>query len=301
MKQSFPILTSTQRFLFRPFRWLLIRFFPRLFLSLQYRFITGHKLNLDHPIRYTEKLQYLRWKVYPFNPLVIQATDRIGMRDFVTTLGLAQHLIPLLGVYHSAEAIPFTQLQKPYVIKATHGSNMNYFVKKQGDENLALIKKKINTWLKTDYGKLTLEPHYSKIKPRIMIEQFLISPFEFPIEYKLHVFNGTVKFLYVVTNRGKDIRYTLYDRHWKPFDGAQFNGWKKSDLPINQPRQFDQMLTIAEKLGQSFPFVRVDLYAMLDKIYVSELTFTPAKGTLRLDDDQTDFIIGEWLNVHEKK
>jgi hypothetical protein len=163
------------------------------------------------------------------------------------------------------------------------------------------IKKKINTWLKTDYGKLTLEPHYSKIKPRIMIEQFLTSSFEFPIEYKLHVFNGTVKFLYVVTNRGKDIRYTLYDRHWKPFDGAQFNGWKKSDLPINQPRQFDQMLTIAEKLGQSFPFVRVDLYAMLDKIYVSELTFTPAKGTLRLDDDQTDFIIGEWLNVHEKK
>ena len=57
------------------------------------------------------------------------------------------------------------------------------------------------------------------------------------------------------------------------------------------------MVKIAERLGKNFPFVRVDLYNIDGKIYFSELTFTPAKGTLILDDDQCDFEMGEWLDI----
>ena len=57
------------------------------------------------------------------------------------------------------------------------------------------------------------------------------------------------------------------------------------------------MFIFAEQLGKNFPFVRVDLYNINGKIYFSELTFTPAKGTLILDDDKCDFEIGEWLDI----
>ena len=57
------------------------------------------------------------------------------------------------------------------------------------------------------------------------------------------------------------------------------------------------MLAMAEKLAKPFPFVRVDLYSIHGKIYFSEMTFTPAKGTLILDDDQVDFEMGEWLDL----
>ena len=33
------------------------------------------------------------------------------------------------------------------------------------------------------------------------------------------------------------------------------------------------------------------------KIYFGEMTFTPAKGTLILDDDSADFEMGEWLKI----
>ena len=57
------------------------------------------------------------------------------------------------------------------------------------------------------------------------------------------------------------------------------------------------MIDIASKLSKGFEFVRVDLYNINGKIYFSEMTFTPAKGTLILDDDNADFEMGEWLDI----
>ena len=57
------------------------------------------------------------------------------------------------------------------------------------------------------------------------------------------------------------------------------------------------MVKLAEEMAKEFPFVRVDLYNINGKIYFSELTFTPAKGTLIFDDDKADFEIGEWLDI----
>ena len=59
------------------------------------------------------------------------------------------------------------------------------------------------------------------------------------------------------------------------------------------------MIRIAETLASPFPFVRVDLYDVNGKIYFSEMTFTPAKGTLIFDDDRADFEQGEWLDISE--
>ena len=101
----------------------------------------------------------------------------------------------------------------------------------------------------------------------------------------------------MVTGRKKDIRYNNYYIDWTPFDGSQFNGWKKTDYPLEKPDNFDEMVNLAETLAKEFPFVRVDLYNINGKIYLSEMTFTPAKGTLILDDDQCDFEMGKWLDI----
>lgn len=104
----------------------------------------------------------------------------------------------------------------------------------------------------------------------------------------------------MVTGRGQDIRYTNFYIDWTRFDGSQFNGWKSSDVPIEKPKNFDTMILIAEKLAKPFPFVRVDLYEINGKIYISEMTFTPAKGTLILDDDRCDFEMGAWLDIDKE-
>ena len=58
----------------------------KTYVKLQYRYITHHKLNLRNPIRYTEKLQYLRVYTYPKNPLVSKCASRDGLREYATSL-----------------------------------------------------------------------------------------------------------------------------------------------------------------------------------------------------------------------
>lgn len=289
-----------KRALVVPFRGIIKKVAPTFYVKSQYKYITHHKLDLKNPTRYTEKLQYLRFYVYPKDELVSKCASRDGAREFLKENGLEELLIPCYGIYEKFEDIDFDKLPNSFVLKCTHACAFNEIVRDKSKINKDELKKKFNKWLKTNYGKKTLEMHYSPIKPQIIIEEYIGEIDELPTEYKIHVFNGKARSMYVVTGRGKDIRYNNYYIDWKPFDGSQFNGWKKTDYELKSPQNWDKMVQIAEILGKKFPFVRVDLYNINGKIYFSELTFTPAKGTLILDDDKCDFEMGEWLDINAK-
>ncbi len=285
-----------KRALVLPFRGIIKKISPVTYVKLQYKYITHHKLNLKNPKRYTEKLQHLRLYEYPNNDLVSKCASRVGVREYIKELGLDEYLIPCLGIYDNFDDINFAELPNQFVMKCSHACAFNMIVKDKSTLDINEARKKFDKWLKTNYGKKTIELHYAKIKPQIIIEKY-IGGLELPLEYKIHVFNGKAKNLYVVSGRGKDIRYNNYYIDWTPFDGSQFNGWKKTDYPLNKPENFDEMIKLAETLAKPFPFVRVDLYNIDGKIYFGEMTFTPAKGTLILDDDKADFEMGEWLKI----
>ena len=282
-----------------PFRGVVKAFSKKAYISYQYKYITHHKLNWKDPTRYTEKLQYLRLYVYPKNPLVSQCAGRVGVREYLKSRGFDDLLINIYGVFDRFEDIDFNKLPNQFAMKCSHGCAMNYICYDKSKIDYKELKKKFTKWLKTNYGKKTVELHYSPIKPQIIIEELMLDNGKLPTEYKIHVFNGEPKSLYVVTSRNVDIRYNNYYIDWTPFDGSQFNGWKKTDYPLEKPQNWDKMVEIAKELGRDFPFVRVDLYNINGKIYFSELTFTPAKGTLILDDDKCDFEMGEWLDIKE--
>lgn len=266
----------------------------RWYVKCQYKYITHRALNLDQPIRYTEKLQYLRLYNLPKDPLVIKCAGRVGVRDYLRDNNLEDILVPIYGVYSTFQDIDFDKLPKQFVIKCAHACAFNYICLDKSKIEMNKLKKKFDKWLKTDYGKKVVEPHYSPIKPEIIIEKYLGPA---PTEYKIHVFNGKARYMYVVTGRGSDIRYNNYYIDWTPFDGAQFNGWKKRDVDLPIPKNWDEMVKISEKLAAPFPFVRVDLYNIDGKIYFSEMTFTPAKGTLIFDEPKVDDEIGAWLTI----
>lgn len=286
-----------KRFVAVSFRNIIKLISKKKYIELQYRYITHHKLNLKNPKRYTEKLQYLRYYEYPHNTLVSKCAGRVGVRDYLKELGLDSYLIPIYGIFDRFDDIDFDLLPNKFVMKCSHGCAMNYICYDKSVINLKELRKTFNKWLKTDYGKKTVELHYSPIKPQIIIEKLLLDDNHLPTEYKIHCYNGISKNLYVVTNRNVDIRYTNFYIDWTPFDGSQFNGWKKADERIEKPLNFDKMIEISELLSKNFPFVRVDLYNIKGKIYFSEMTFTPAKGTLILDDDKCDYEMGEWLKI----
>ena len=287
------------RTLFAPIRFVIKKINKTSYVKLEYRYITGHKLHLNNPVRYTEKLQYLRLYTYANNELVSKCASRDGLREYAKEKGYQDNLVDIYGIYDSFKDIDFDKLPDQFVMKCTHACAFNYLVYDKSKLDLAKLEKTFNKWLRTDYGKKTVEPHYSNIKPRIIIEKFMFEDGELPIEYKIHVFNGKAKYMYIVTGRNKEIHYNNYLIDWTDFDAAQFNHWTKSNEEIKKPQNWSEAIKISEDLASPFPFVRVDLYIINGKIYISEMTFTPAKGTLTFKDDKSDFIIGEWLTIEK--
>ena len=57
------------------------------------------------------------------------------------------------------------------------------------------------------------------------------------------------------------------------------------------------MLEIARKLSKPFPFVRVDLYQIKDKVYFGELTFYPWSGYVNFYPEEFDYKLGDLFDI----
>lgn len=293
---NFKVKPEKQKFanIMRPLLLLAPR---KWYVSWQYRYITGRKINWKTLDRYTEKLQHLRLNYFPYSQDVINATSRIRARTRVAKQGLEHLLIPLVGIYHDVDAIDFNALPNKFVIKGVHACAFNYICADKDQLNVPKLKYQLRKWLSTDYGKQTIEPHYSKIKPGFIIEEYLGDEAHLPLEYKIHVFNGVARYYYVVSDRGKDIHYDNFYADGTPFPRAQFNDWQSSGKPERNPSLLPELIKYAEKLAEGLLYCRVDLFVLSNKVYFNEFTFTPAKGTLRFADDAVDFEISQWLDI----
>lgn len=58
------------------------------------------------------------------------------------------------------------------------------------------------------------------------------------------------------------------------------------------------MKRVAAKLSEGFPFVRVDLYEVNDKVYFGELTLYTGNGTEELSPDEWNYTFGEWIDLN---
>lgn len=120
------------------------------------------------------------------------------------------------------------------------------------------------------------------------------------IDYKFYCFDGKPKFLYIATANIKDGRkhdlLSFYDLEWKQ---TPFQRNDHSPFPCSMPRpsQFDEMISIVEKLSVGIPFVRVDLYLINSMVFFSEYTFTPGAGYGIFYPFEWERKIGSWISL----
>lgn len=74
-------------------------------------------------------------------------------------------------------------------------------------------------------------------------------------------------------------------------------GYPDMEKPLPKPSCFEKMIEIAEKIGSSFDFVRVDLYCEANKVFFGEATFYPSSGYPPLSPEIWDSKFGEPWNV----
>lgn len=253
------------------------------------------RLNLKNPKTFNEKLMWL--KLNEDDSLKAKCTDKYLVRDYMSKLGYSNLLVDLYKVYECVEDINFQELPNRFVMKCTHGSGFNIICTDKDKLDKDQAKHRLKRWMKTDYSLISCEPHYAKIKPRIIVERFLEeSDRDAPIDYKFHCFQGKPQVIETVLDRWiPEKKDMMFNCNWEllPYNNDSVNFQKI----IKKPERLNEMLEIAKNLSEAFTYVRVDLYYCNNEIYLGELTFTPAAC---LDTDfinDSDYKMGKLLDL----
>lgn len=271
--------------------------FPVLTNKIMYLILMKKLLNLNDPKTFNEKINWLKIFDYPNNKLVIQCSDKYLVRNYVKSKGLEEILNDLYFVYDEVENIKWELLPKSFVLKCNHGCGYNIICSNKDNLERKKTLKKLKRWINEDFGVVSGERHYSKIDKKIICEKYLG---ENILDYKFFCFNGKPEFLYIsraVNGSHHGLKADFFDINGgkMPFRRTDHDSF---DIAPKMIKNMDYALKICSKLSEDFSFVRVDLFEVNNKIYFSELTFSPCSGMMPFDPIEYDFEIGKKIKIN---
>lgn len=268
------------------------RYVPQDFYArIHYEYYHNKKLNLENPVEFSEKIQWL--KVYYHLPVLTQLVDKYAVRSFVKERVGEQYLNDIYKVYDRVSEVNFDELPNEFVIKATHSSNTNIIVNDKSKLDKLKARYLMRKWMSQNlYYSGGQEWAYKNVKPRLIAEKIL-NPKEGLKDFRFFCFSGEPKFVQIGSMYEGKRYVSYYDLDWKkiPVVGVS----PEHPVMLDKPEQLEEMVQIAIKLSQGFPFVRADMYPMKDKIVFGEMTFYPNDGRVSYDPSIYNKIFGDYL------
>lgn len=250
--------------------------------------------------------------------LVVTFADKAAVRDYVIQRGYATLLPRAFAI--TADPLEFgsAALPESYVVKPTHGSGAAIVVSRTAPAVARLpeprwgwvyahvrpdaadprvVQEIAAGWLTKLYGRGPNEEWaYSRIPPRIIVEERLAGADDgIPDDLKFFVFHGRCLYIQVDSGRFGVRTHDFFSRDWVHLDLRGGLPW--ADPPMPRPDRLDEMIAIAERLGEETDFVRVDLYLLPDRIVFGELTSYPAGGHSPFDPVSWDAEFGRHWRV----
>jgi len=284
--------------------------------KLRFFLKVGYYPDLKNPRSFNEKVLWK--KIYDRNPLLSVISDKFAVRQYIKDVLGEQEaekiLIPLYYVTNKPQTIPFNDLPEEYAIKPNHASRRAIFAEGTGEQKKYIIiyggiKKTIfdseiakieivNTckeWLLIPYNFRKFEWAYQKIKRKIVIEKLLRdSSGKMPVDYKFSIFHGKCQMIQIFHNRYIDMTRGFYTPEW---NYISVKGVTQQAPFEKKPENLKSMIDLAESLGKTFDYVRVDLYSINNRIYFGELTCYPMSGSNPFDPVSFDFELGKYWNI----
>lgn len=280
-------------------RGLLFRIAPYIkddatFLKIKWKICMDYPLNLDNPMTYNEKLQWL--KLYDRKPEYIKMVDKYEAKKYVSNIIGEEFIIPTLAVYDTVEAIDFEGLPDQFVLKCTHDSGGVVICEDKTHFDIDSAITKLRKRYNNNWFLFYREWPYKNIKPRVIAEQYITTKNNDLKDYKFYCFNGVVKAIMVAEGRFSESKsFSYFDHSWNKLDFT-WGAPKPKSYPA-KPKHFSEMLEIAAELSKDIPHVRVDLYNVDGKIYFGELTFYDGSGMQAFEPRQWDYIFGEYIDL----
>lgn len=268
---------------------------PTLATKILFKKYMGYPLDMKNPKTLTEKMQWLKLKVYKNDPLVRQCVDKYAVREYIAKCGREDLLVKLIGVWNNADQIDWDSLPRQFVLKCNHGSGSVIICRDKTVLDIDKTKQDLNKWLKEDFGAHRAELSYKGVERKIICEEIIqTEDGKAPKDYKFFCSYGEPKFLFVASDRqGDDAYFDFFDLEWNHYPVE--NGHPNTPIELQKPENFETMIKAAKDLAGDFPIVRVDLYNENGKIYFGELTFLHFGGLHPFEPREFDRVFGDMM------
>lgn len=264
------------------------------FLKRMYRIRMQKDLNLDAPVTYTEKVQWL--KLHDCRSDYTHMVDKYAVKELVARKIGSEYVIPLLGVWDTAKDIDFESLPDRFVLKATHDSGSIVICESKSELDVRATRKKLQRSLDRDYYACNREWPYKNVPHRIIAEEFLGDDRRGGLrDYKFFTFGGVPKVLYITQGRGRGVSTTA-DFYDMDFNHLPFTiDHSMAQTPPEKPKNFELMKELAAALSKGTPQLRVDFYEVNGKVYFGEMTFFHCSGMHPFCPESWDRTFGDWV------
>lgn len=273
-------------------------FSDKIYLQLMFRCKMGYKLDLSNPKSFSEKIQWL--KLNNRNPLYTTLVDKYAVKNYVAKIIGEDHIIPILGVWNSAEKIDFDSLPNKFVLKTTNGGGGNVLVcKNKLTLNREASIKKMDMQLKQrSIYKTYREWPYKNVTPRIIAEKYMEDENGELNDYKFFCFNGKPQYCQVIRDRFTKETIDFYDLEWNHMPFVGLNPVVENGLnPVEKPRCLKALIEACESLSEGIPFVRVDFFVINNQFYFGEMTFYPASGLGAFRPMEWNYRLGDLIKL----
>lgn len=271
------------------------------YLEKIFKAVMGYPLNLDSPKTFNEKIQWL--KLYDRRPEYTMMVDKYKVRKYIADKIGEEYLIPLIGVWDNPDEIDFDRLPNQFVLKCNHNSGLGMCICRDKSKlDINKVKARLRKGLKQNYFLYGREWPYKNVPRKIICEQYMEN-YSTPDlrDYKFFCFSGIAKCYKIDFDRFIDHRANYYDMNNNILTLGEKSCPPVFNKKLVQPISIGKMKDLAEFLSKEIPFLRVDFYDVNGRIYFGELTFSPASGMGKFLSQEWDDLLGEWIELPEKK
>ena len=268
------------------------------YLKMVYYMKTGEHLNLDNPVGFNEKQNWL--KLHDIHPEYTKLVDKYEVRSVIKELLGDGYMFPVLGVWERYDDIDFASLPNQFVLKCTHDSQSVKIVEDKNKIDHKEFRKFYNGRLKINPFNMGREYPYKNVRPRIIAEKLMVAEGGIN-DYKFFCFDGKPVIMFIATERASgDTKFDFFDMDFNHLDIVNIH--PQSDKgEIEKPVCFEEMKQIAAKCSQGMKFVRIDLYEIDGKIYFGEYTFFHGGAFWPMKPEHWEKDLGDLIKIDIQK
>ena len=267
-----------------------------------YKRDVGHEFDINNPKTFTEKLQ--NYKLFYKHPDLTEIIDKASFKGYIEKRLGSGNTIPMIGCYASIEELDkaWESLPETFILKSTVSSaalNIKA-IKEKSKTDYKQLRKEIKKWFLPENTMMNgYCTGYYGCTPKVLAEEYVSQVDNQLYDYKIFCFDGKPFCFYTAIDHFEGVlsKITFYDLDWNKMD-VRYGEHENAE--IKPPKHKQQMLEIAKKLSDGFPFVRVDFFDTEDRLYVAEMTFYPGGGLCPYHPSSFDMQMGDMFDWPKK-